>query len=69
MAKSHELVISLDQLPETLTANDRCDACSARAQHVAVLPSGKHLNLCGHHTARHMDKIVQDGGHVVTPFQ
>ena len=69
MTDSHELVISLDQLPETLTVNDRCDACPARAQHVAVLTSGKYLNLCGHHTGMHMDKIVQDGGHVVTPFQ
>jgi len=64
-----DLVISFDEIPETLTANDRCDACSARAQHVAVLVSGKHLYLCGHHTARHMDKIVETGGQIITPFQ
>lgn len=64
-----QLVISADELPETLTANDRCDACSARAQHIAILENGKHLYLCGHHCSRHMHKIVETGGQVVTPFQ
>ena len=69
MTEPRELVVSFDQIPETLTAEDRCDACGVRAQHIAVLASGKFLNLCGHHTARHLDKIVEDGGQVVTPFQ
>jgi hypothetical protein len=69
MMTDADLVISFDEIPETLTANDRCDACSARAQHVAVLVSGKHLYLCGHHTAKHMDKLVENGGQILTPFQ
>lgn len=69
MTDAEELVISLDAIPETLTSNDRCDACTARAQHVAVLPNGKHLFFCGHHTARHTDKIVADGGQIITPFR
>ena len=64
-----ELVVSFDQIPETLTAQDRCDACAARAQHIAILLSGKPLFFCGHHTAKHMDRIVETGGHIVTPFQ
>jgi predicted enzyme related to lactoylglutathione lyase len=65
----NELVISLDEIPETLTSSDRCDGCSAQAKHVAVLTSGKVLYFCGHHTARHMDKIVADGGQIITPFR
>jgi hypothetical protein len=69
MTDAEELVISLDALPETLTSNDRCDACSARARHVAVLESGKFLYFCGHHANRHLEKIVEDGGQMLTPFQ
>lgn len=69
MTDTEELVISFDQIPETLTAQDRCDACSARAQHIAVLATGKHLYFCGHHTAKHMDKVVETGGQIITPFQ
>jgi hypothetical protein len=69
MSAATDLVISLDAIPETLTANDRCDACEARAKHVAVLHNSKVLYFCGHHATKHKDKIVSDGGQVLTPFQ
>lgn len=31
------------------TAKDRCDGCVGAAKYLMLLPSGKHLQLCGHH--------------------
>jgi phage FluMu protein gp41 len=39
-----------------LTAQDRCDACSAAARVVATLLSGE-LMFCGHHARKHSDKL------------
>ena len=33
----------------TLTANDRCDACGARAYHQVWITVSYELKFCGHH--------------------
>ncbi len=37
------------QLPEPLTAADRCDRCGAQAYVRAVFPEGTDLLFCAHH--------------------
>ena len=40
-----------------LTAADRCDRCSARAQVRAVLPAGGELLFCNHHANEHRSRL------------
>lgn len=40
-----------------LTANDRCDACSAAAQVVATFLNGP-LYFCGHHARKSIEAIT-----------
>lgn len=40
-----------------LTANDRCDACSAAAQVVATFLNGP-LYFCGHHARKSIESIT-----------
>lgn len=42
-----------------LTAADRCDRCSARAQVRAILPTGGELLFCGHHAREHKTRLVE----------
>lgn len=44
-----------------LTAQDRCDRCTAAAAHIATLPSGLQLMFCGHHTESNRDGLVKAG--------
>jgi hypothetical protein len=45
-----------------LTADDRCDACGARAALVFALnvevPGSGELGMCGHHAEKHKDAIL-----------
>lgn len=45
-----------------LTALDRCDACGAQAYVRVHLASGEFL-FCGHHAAKHGDKLRPDAIH------
>lgn len=44
----------------TLTAQDRCDGCAARAVVVVLLPYGE-LLFCGHHYHRSADRLTEAG--------
>lgn len=42
--------------PVSLTVEDRCDRCGAQA-YVRVVLAGGDLLFCGHHFARHADRL------------
>ena len=42
-------------------ADERCDRCGAQAAFTALLPSGLHLALCGHHGRKHRGALVSTG--------
>ena len=48
----------------TLTAEDRCDMCSARAQGWAELESGAELFFCMHHLNASMEGLLSKGATV-----
>jgi hypothetical protein len=41
----------------TLTADDRCDRCGARAYVRAMLPGGGELLFCAHHGRQHVERL------------
>ncbi|GLZ46409.1 hypothetical protein Acsp06_25940 [Actinomycetospora sp. NBRC 106375] len=43
------------------TTPERCDACSARATHLAVLPGGGELVFCTHHHRAHRERLYVTG--------
>lgn len=45
-----------------LTTLDRCDACGAQAYVRVQLPLGEFL-FCGHHAAKHADKLRAQATH------
>lgn len=45
----------------TLTAQDRCDRCSAAALVAVMLPAGGTLLFCGHHHRDHADALTAAG--------
>ena len=45
--------------PAALTAEDRCDRCSAAAVVRAVLPKGGELLFCGHHAQEHSARLEE----------
>ena len=47
-----------------LTAEDRCDRCSAAAKVVILLPSGGELTFCGHHWRRHDERLREIGAEI-----
>lgn len=52
-----------------LTAQDRCDGCSARAAHVVQKPQQDtvlELYLCGHHANRHESALLSSGWIIIT---
>lgn len=53
----------VDSMFTTLTANDRCDGCSARAVS-QYLVDGTVLTLCGHHTRTHASALGEYPSHV-----
>jgi hypothetical protein len=44
-----------------LTKQDRCDRCSAAAQHIVTLPSGFELTFCGHHYRANEESLKSQG--------
>jgi hypothetical protein len=48
-----------DFAPE-LTAHDRCDECGSQAL-VTATKGDLMLLLCGHHSRKHMDRLVATG--------
>jgi hypothetical protein len=42
-------------------ACERCDRCGARAAISALLASGLHLALCGHHGRKHRAALLSTG--------
>lgn len=51
-----ETSIDTEYATAPLTAFDRCDACGAQAYVRVELESGEFL-FCGHHAAKHADKL------------
>lgn len=50
----------------TLTAEDRCDSCSAAAQVVFTFASGE-LMFCGHHAKKNKDVLLDKSLNVWDP--
>lgn len=54
---------------ETLTARDRCDACSARAYVKVEIPTGagvpSDLLFCGHHFNRYRAKLETSASRII----
>ncbi|EPH02894.1 hypothetical protein HMPREF1531_02210 [Propionibacterium sp. oral taxon 192 str. F0372] len=51
-------------LDRQLTAEDRCDRCSAQAYMRVTLPSGGELLFCAHHGKVHHEKLNQVALHI-----
>ena len=49
-----------------LTANDRCDACSAAASVIVTLLNGE-LMFCGHHARKNSDKLKSASINIFDP--
>jgi len=52
--------------PAVLTAQDRCDRCSARACFLYYFLDRGFLAFCGHHNDRHIDALRGRGVLVLT---
>jgi len=50
-----------------LTAQDRCDNCSAAARVVATFLNGE-LMFCGHHARKHADSLKTKSATLFDPF-
>ena len=50
--------------PTPLTAQDRCDRCSAQAYVRATLPAGTELLFCGHHGNAHRPSLLVAGASI-----
>ncbi|MEN0128525.1 MAG: hypothetical protein AAGC49_03735 [Brevundimonas sp.] len=59
--------VTVETPTATLTRQDRCDRCGARAYVKAILPGddGLELLFCGHHFRAHELKLVAAGATVV----
>ena len=49
----------------TLTAQDRCDRCSAAARVAVRLQAGV-LMFCGHHDRQYAEALVDSGAQVIS---
>jgi len=49
-----------------LTANDRCDQCSAAARVIATFLNGE-LMFCGHHAREQREALIQKAASVYDP--
>ena len=54
------------ETPRELTANDRCDACSAAAIMVATFLNGE-LMFCGHHARKNADMLKSASINIFDP--
>jgi hypothetical protein len=59
------MVIEVDRRPRDLTAEDRCDRCSARAVVETVMHGGGALMWCGHHYAAYQKSLAELGAEVI----
>lgn len=56
--------MTADQATQSLTANDRCDACGAQAYVRVELAAGGELNFCAHHARKHGTALQEAAAHI-----
>lgn len=54
-----KITVSEDQEFSILTANDRCDKCSAQAYVLVILESELSLTFCKHHWDKNADALLK----------
>ncbi|MDQ1691810.1 MAG: hypothetical protein QOD87_1918 [Pseudonocardiales bacterium] len=59
------MVTEVDRSAHPLTAEDRCDRCSARAVVQTVMLGGGALLWCGHHFSTYADALNGLGAEIV----
>ena len=45
-------------IEDILTANDRCDRCTAQAYVLVMLEQDRSLMFCAHHWNQHSEKLI-----------
>lgn len=63
------MVVEVDRRPRELTAQDRCDRCSARAMVETVMLGGGALLWCSHHYAAFETSLAGLGAQVVADIR
>lgn len=63
------MVVEVDRRPRALTAEDRCDRCSARALVETVMLGGGALLWCGHHYSAFEGSLAALGARVVADIR
>lgn len=58
---SREGIMSVQTTLRKLTAQDRCDRCSAPAKTFVKLRHGGELLFCNHHANKHKSRLEADG--------
>lgn len=51
----------VEELPQRLTKQDRCDRCKAQAFILAVNEKGHELFFCGHHGKKYFPELFKQG--------